>query len=357
MSKKKKKICMIVQDKLVKGGIAAVVNGYRGSDLENKFEILYVESYCDGGKITKLIKAIKGYAQFIKVLLVDKPDLVHVHSSFGPSFYRKMPFIYISSLFKKKIINHIHGAEFEKFYINSSILKKKLIRQVYKKCSVLIALSEEWKKNLNMIVPESCITIIENYSLIHEDAIQDKQNRGLNYQVLFLGEIGKRKGCYDIPKVIQKVVLAIPNVKFVIAGSGDVNQINALAQKYKIKDNIIFPGWIRDKEKDYFLRESDIFFLPSYNEGMPMSILDAMGYGLPIISSNVGGIPKIVQNKINGYTYEPGDIDGFASGIISLLQSKKRLQSYSNNSIKIVESRYTLESHLITLEKLYESLG
>lgn len=64
------------------------------------------------------------------------------------------------------------------------------------------------------------------------------------------------------------------------------------------KDNVEFPGWIRNEQKKQYLREADIFLLPSYNEGMPMAILDAMGCGLPIVSTDVGGIPKIVRQGI-----------------------------------------------------------
>ena len=122
------KVCMIVQSPMVKGGIAAVVNGYRGSRLEEEFDITYIESYKDGGKLTKLIKAIQGYLLFIKTLLGDKPDLVHIHSSFGPSFYRKLPFIYMASWFGIPIINHIHGADFDAFFMNADKKKQKLIK-------------------------------------------------------------------------------------------------------------------------------------------------------------------------------------------------------------------------------------
>ena len=143
---------MIVQDKAVKGGIAAVISGYYGSRLEKDYKMIYVESYKDGGKLTKLVKGIQGYIKFIKVLLVDKPDLVHIHSSFGPSFYRKLPFIYMASWAKKPIINHIHGADFDEFYTNSSEKKKRQIKKVYRKCKILVALSEEWKQRLEKIV-------------------------------------------------------------------------------------------------------------------------------------------------------------------------------------------------------------
>ncbi|WP_050614498.1 glycosyltransferase family 4 protein [Bacillus testis] len=357
MSNKKKKICMVVQDPLTKGGIAAVVNGYRGSILEKDFEVIYVESYKDGGKLKKLFKSIRGYFHFIKVLLVNNPDLIHIHSSFGASFYRKLPFIYLASWFKKPIINHIHGAEFETFYRNTTEKKKRLIKKVYNKCSILIALSEEWKARLKLIVSEERIHVIENYSMICNDAVKEKNKTEPNNQVLFLGEIGKRKGCYDIPAVVQKVAAVVPNVKFVLAGTGDIEEIKALLKDKGVEQYVTFPGWVRGTEKDEFLRTSDIFFLPSYNEGMPMSILDAMGYGLPIVSTNVGGISKIVRNGKNGYVCKPGDVNEFANCIIEMLKDKHKLKDFSTASYEIVKEQYSLETHLKMLEELYTILG
>ena len=349
-----KKICMIVQNHLVKGGIAAVVNGYRGSILEKKFTISYVESYKDGGKFTKLLKSIKGYFHFVKVLLLEKPELVHIHSSFGPSFYRKIPFIYMASWAKKPIINHCHGADFDSFYLNASNNKKKLIKIIYNKCTVMIALSDEWKERLSLIVQNDKIELIENYSRIHEDAITEKVNRKIKGQILFLGEIGQRKGCYDIPAVVEKVVKRFPNVKFVLGGTGDIETIKNLLRKKGVEKNVVFPGWVRGKEKDRLLRESDIFFLPSYNEGMPMSILDAMGYGLPIVSTRVGGITKIVHNGENGHVCEPGDVQAFSDALIKILINEDLWKKYGESSVAIVKNGYSFEGHIKRLARLYK---
>ena len=355
-----KKICMVVQNPNVKGGIAAVVNGYRGSQLEKDYEIVYVESYKDGGKLTKLLKAIAGYIHFAKVLIIDRPDLVHIHSSFGPSFYRKIPFIYMASWAGKPIINHIHGADFDGFYINASKKKKDCIKRVYNKCSKLIALSEEWRDRLRRIVPEEKIEIIENYSILHEDALQEKLHRVCNNQVLFLGELGRRKGCYDIPAVMKLVAKEIPDVKFILCGSGkgeDEAAIKALVKEMKVEANVSFPGWVRDEVKDKVLRKADVFFLPSYNEGMPMSVLDAMGYGLPIVSTNVGGIPKIVRSGENGYCCNPGDEMGFSSAIVQLLQNEEKRKKMGEQSFEIVRRSYSLQTHLVRLSKLYDNIG
>ena len=254
-----KRVCMIVPNRMVKGGIAAVVNGYRGSQLEKDYEITYVESYKDGSKFDKLLKGICGYFHFAYVLMFHKLDVVHIHSSFGPSFYRKLPFIYMASWRKIPIVNHIHGADFDEFYVNAPEEKKAKIKKVYSKCNVLIALSEEWKERLSQIVPEDRIEIIENYSVLHEEALQERMQRECNNIVLFLGELGKRKGCYDIPTVIAQVRKSIPDVKFILAGAGseaDENAIKKLIDEKGVSDNVEFPGWVRGDTKDKLLRES-----------------------------------------------------------------------------------------------------
>lgn len=345
---------------MVKGGIAAVISGYYGSVLEKDYDIIYVESYKDGGKFSKMFKAIDGYLHFAKVLFIDKPDLIHIHSSFGPSFYRKLPFIYMASWARKPIINHIHGADFDEFYVTASEKKRKQVKKAYNKCSVLIALSAEWKERLLQIVPAEKIMIIENYSTLHEDALDERLKRKTNNTVLFLGEIGKRKGCYDIPTVVETVVNTVPTVKFILGGVGsteDVAKVKKMLKDKGVVDCVKFPGWVRGIEKDKLLREADVFFLPSYNEGMPMSVLDAMGYGLPVVSTNVGGIPKIVHNGENGFCCEAGEIETMSTGIIKMLESRETLESMSKESFQIVKDSYSLETHLKLVEKVYESIG
>lgn len=94
--------------------------------------------------------------------------------------------------------------------------------------------------------------------------------------------------------------------------------------------------------------------LPSYNEGMPMSILDAMGYGLPIVSTTVGGIPKIVHDSINGYLCNAGDIASFSENIVKLLVDNDLCLKMGQESLNIIESKYSFECHLDKLFQLYE---
>ena len=371
----KKKICMIVPNKMVMGGIAAVVNGYPGSALEERYDITYVETYCDGGKLKKLFKAIKGYFHYIYVLLYDTPDLVHIHSSFGPSFYRKMPFIDMAERAGIPIVNHIHGAEFDAFFENASPKKKALIKKTYSKCSRLIALSDEWRERLSQIVDKDRIDIIPNYSkiMVSENEVSELvSKRYAKPYVLFLGELGKRKGCFDMPEIAKKVWEKAPEISFVLGGKGsDFDEADikmafeksgaAILKHYEEsadaktnKPKVYFPGWVRDDIKDSLLRNALIFILPSYNEGLPMSILDAMGYALPIVSTEVGGISKIVKNDINGFCLKPGDTKAMADAIIALCKDQDMCLKYSENSLDIIKKGFSLDSHIDLLCETYE---
>lgn len=348
--KRKVKICMIVPDKNVKGGIATVINGYRVNGFGGEFAISYIESYCNGSKFQKLIKAICGYVQFIRELHKNRPDIVHIHSSFGPSFWRKLPFIYMADWAGIPVVNHIHGAEFEEFYPDASNLKKKIIKKVYLKCRILIALSTEWQSKLALIVPESRIAVIENYCIIPKMTAPKKR------QILFLGEIGERKGCFDIPAIYAEVLRREKEIPLFIGGDGETEKMKELFDKEAVKDNVSFLGWVRGEEKDRLLQESSIFLFPSYNEGMPMALLEAMAYGLAIVSTNVGGIPKLIEQGADGFICNPGDIHGIAERIIELLEDDEKRSSFSIAVREKAETHYSLEMHIKKLCNLYSEL-
>lgn len=344
------KICMIVPNASVKGGIASVVNGYRGSVIERKHNIQYVESYRDGSKAIKLWKALGGYFQFLKVLLTNRPDVVHIHSSFGPSFYRKMPFIWLSRLAGIPVVNHIHGAEFDSFYENASAAKKKRVRRVYGKCARFIVLSQEWKEKIAQIVPADRIDVIENFCIWPEEGCQEKRRQG---QILFLGALEERKGCYDLPVIFEGVKQKCPNARLVVAGDGQMQRLKEAFAKKNLLSDVTFTGWVRGQEKEKLLQQSAVFLFPSYHEGMPMAVLEAMGYGLGIVTTTVGGIPQLIAHGQSGFLEAPGDLSAMAEDVSKLIKDEALCRNMGEQARKTAKQNYSLEIHLQKLEETY----
>ena len=350
----KKKVCMVVPSFSAKGGIATVVSGYKGSELEEIYDVKYIESYCEGNKTKKIIKAMKAYFLFLKEIIFDKPDLVHIHSSFGGSFYRKLPFVYIAKWFKTPVINHIHGSEIANLYINAGEKKKHLVEKCFDKCAYLVVLSDEWKKNLDIVRTKTPKIVIENYSTIHKECLRKKNNDIKN--ILFLGFITELKGCFDIPEIACRVVKQFPKVKFILAGCGEVEKLKGIINEKGLERYFSFPGWVKKEEKQKLLENADLFFLPSYTEAMPMSILEAMGYGLPIVASNVGGIPQLIEEDRNGFMAKPRDVEVFANDILKIVQDDDLIYDMGNYSLEKASKYYSLESHIEKVEKLYEKV-
>lgn len=344
-------VCMIVPDAAVKGGISSVVNGYRGSALEGRYRVTYIESYRDGSKWDKLWKALKSYLAFRRLLRRDRPDLVHIHSSFGPSFYRKMPFILWSASRKIPVVNHIHGAEFDVFYEKASETKKRRIQKVYGKCTRVVALSTEWAERLAKIVPRDRIDVLENYCCIPAKPYGTGRKAG---QILFLGAFEKRKGCYDIPAVLERIKKRFPEVRLVMAGDGETERVKKAFSDRGLAEDVSFPGWVRGEEKERLLRESGIFFFPSYHEGMPMAVLEAMAYGMGIVTTSVGGIPQLIQDGENGYLTAPGDAEAMVQALESLLKDEAHLTDLGRAARAKAEAGYSLERHLEKLGIIYE---
>lgn len=108
-----------------------------------------------------------------------------------------------------------------------------------------------------------------------------------------------------------------------VGGNGEISKVTQIISKYGLSDIVLFEGWVSGDKKIELLNKVDAYILPSYHEGLPISILEAMSYSLPIISTNVGGIPEILKNGENGFIISPGDKDAMYRAILELMNNEK----------------------------------
>ncbi len=351
-------ICMIVPDPMVHGGIAAVTAGYYGSRLEKDYRMTYVQSYCDGSRMDKLRKALGAYRQFRRILRKDPPELVHIHSSFGPSFYRKLPFILMAARRGIPVVNHIHGSAFDALYTDASERKKRLVRRVYGKCTRMIVLSEHWKKVLGAAYPEERIRVVPNYGALHPEVLDEPhcQKRLERQQILYLGVLTEGKGMKEMPEVIRRVTAACPGARFVFGGTGDPDLAAEGLPAETVREHVFFPGWVRGEEKERLLEESAVFLLPSHMEAMPMSLLEAMGYGLPMVTTRVGGIPALAGEGPQAALCPVGESGAMADAIVRLLGEPAAWREASAASYQRARSEFSFEAHLERLEAVYREV-
>lgn len=139
-----------------------------------------------------------------------------------------------------------------------------------------------------------------------------------------LGRLGERKGTYDLIKAIERIEVQIPDIKCYLAGDGDIDRCKQIVEEKKLENNIIIVGWADFDKKLELLKKSSVLVLPSYNEGLPMAILEGMACGKAIISTTVGAIPEVVKEE-NGILIEPGDIKKLSEALIGYCIHKRAL--------------------------------
>ena len=173
---------------------------------------------------------------------------------------------------------------------------------------------------------------------------------------VFLGTINDNKGIFDLIDVIgEHQDILRPNFCLHIGGVGETKRLETAITQKGIGDIAIYEGWINAEKKAHLLSQADFFILPSYIEALPISILEAMSYRLPILSTNVGGIPEIVTDGENGLLIEAGNKIALWQSLQQMINDSEMRLSMGKKSYDRVQPHFP-ENVCTSLENIYTSL-
>lgn len=340
------RVLMLGADRTVHGGVSAVINNYYRAGLDRQIALHYIGTMVDGSKVRKLLQAVWAYAVFL--LRLPGAQIVHVHMAADASYYRKSIFIHTAAFFHKKLIIHEHGGDFQNFYYQKNVKQQKKIQKTLNKAAYFIVLSEEWKTFFSPIVNPSKLRILENGIPVK---IRGKKDYA-NHRAVFLGRLATTKGIRELLESIPQIKRAYPDFELFLGGVWEEEELRELAGKQS--QTVHFLGWIDEVQKERILEECSIFVLPTYFEGQPVSLLEAMEAGCAVVASGVGGIPQMVTDGYEGVLISPGSTRSLIEGMKQVLESeifRKQLGTAARN--KILE-KYDIRRGIGQLLKIYE---
>lgn len=349
-----KKIIQISPFLKTKGGISTVVQNYFQSDLINEYRFTVIESHSDGSKLKKIFVFFKAFGESCLHALFKCPDLVHVHMGDFPSPYRKILLCFPFMLGGIPCILHFHGAGFMDQFKKQHPVGKRILLIFFKKFSKILCLSESWKEVLAQQFKLTNLSIVRNsvpLLTIH----YDNHNESSQLKILFLGSIGDRKGIFELLDVIEILIAAGYDIKLAVGGNGDVGKLLHRIDHGLLKGCVRYLGWVTGDVREREFLAANVFCLPSHAEGMPMSILEAMSYGLPIISTKVGGIPEMVDNAVNGFLIDPGSVIQLEEAIRNMASNVYLRQKMSKKSLEIIQDRFCFQEHVDQIRSIYNS--
>ncbi|MBB3119613.1 glycosyltransferase family 4 protein [Pseudoduganella violacea] len=351
-----KKILMLGTGLQTMGGVAAVIRVYAEAGLLSRFDIAYLGTHRDGGKGAKLGAMLGAYARFVGMLCRGQLGLIHVHVASRASFWRKSFFFLLAFLFRIPAILHLHGGEFALFYGREcGPVRQALIRFIYNRASRVIVLSEAWQQWVRGISRNPHVTVIHNPVVMPASMVPWAARRAGT--VLALGRLCKGKGSYDLLEAAAQLVAAQPDLQLRLGGDGELPAVAARAAQLGLAEHLRLLGWVSGVDKQAQLEQASVFTLPSYNEGLPMSVLEAMAAGLPVVTTPVGGIPDAVTDGVEGFLVPPGDVAALAMRLQQLLNDTQLAQRMGEAGRRKVATMFATQAVLPQLEKMYTELG
>ena len=308
-----------------KGGISQIVYNYKKSVFDTFYFVPADKAERSMSSYTLAVLCpIRMLWQFI---IHPSIKIVHIHTCSYKPFHHASFRARFAKLFGKKVVMHMHGGGFKDYYKQDEAF----IKNQLSKIDGVIALSQSWKEFYSDIIGAKNVYVIPN--VIPEPRIFEKENNEV-FNLLYLGHIYKAKGIFDLVEMINEHHNEYVGKLMLHIGGGmyEEEKMKQYISDHNLKDVITMHGWVVGDEKARLLSNADAFILPSYTEGQPVSIIEAMSYGLPILSTNVGGIPEMIEANVNGFLFEPGDKETMATSINKLITDHELRESLSQKS-------------------------
>jgi glycosyltransferase involved in cell wall biosynthesis len=308
-----------------------------------------------------------------KILYGYKPDIVHLHTmeQVSPSvlfLLRKYPTIltlhgpetFIKSLvtwclvprfFQKEEIYENNFTLIGRFhYFYHTYIQRYIYKFGFKNVDLFITLSNFTKnKAINDVNPIK--TIYTPINLPKYSAIESSNN------ILFVGRVEKIKGVRYLIEAVPLIIKKIPNIQLYIVGDGhEKNSLFKLVNDIGLSNNIHFIGWQKNEDLKRYYKIASVIIIPSiWPENFPSVCLEAMSFGRPVIGTRVGGIPEIIDDKVNGYLVKPKDSVQIAEKVTKLLLDKNLLKFMSKNA-RIKSEKYNVENYVTEIEEVYQDI-
>lgn len=360
------RVLMIGPGEGVGGGISSLVETFLPL-LKTRVSLYYLPSVKqrplkDSGKLSipNILIAFSQYIRFFLALIRYRPNIIHLHTSQGIAWLKDTFFVIAGKIFRRHVVLHIHGGNFVELNNQDHRFVQAYTRYVLGLVDAVISVSTEWKNRFSKFVPDDRVFPLKN--CIDVQAIQPNVSITPTAiaNLLFVGRIGQKKGAFDLVDAMHLIQADGMDVHAWMAGpeerDGDFEIIRERLDRYQLSSTCDLLGSVDREEVLGLLKKAAFFVLPSYYEGLPMAVLEALAAGLPIIATPVGGIPEVVQDGFNGYLVPIGDVQTLANRITHLAKNPELRAVMGRRSRGLAERDFDSAHYVDKLVSLYTSI-
>lgn len=357
----RKKICFIAQFPPPISGLTKAVETLYNSNLKEEFIFEKIDIKNNKKFISNLIKIIKSDSDLF-YFTISQSKLGNI---------RDLIILKILELRKKKCLVHLHGGYYRKLVDNDiNYIQRKANYSAINKLEGVIVLGNSLRGIFRDMIDESKIFTVKN-CIDNEFLLSDKEflekvssiNSKEKIKCLYLSNFIESKGYKKVLKAARNLNNKnISNIEFIFAGKffnkEDENFFYNYVNLNKLNSIVSYKGIVQGDEKKQILKESDIFILMTRypNEGQPISIIEAMGNGQVILTTNHAGIPDIVENFKNGYIFTEDNEEKLSDEILLLMNKQNERKKMMTENYNKVLNHFTEKQYITNMESLFKGM-
>ena len=349
------------------GGVGTFYQSLLSSSLPQKVNLRFVQTSTHKRELAKsgkfsfsnLFAAVADCGRFALAVVQFRPQLSHIATAFGLSFVKHSVCVLIARMLGSRVLLHPHCG-FEALYVNRGRVWKWYFRQVIRLTNGVITLSREWDQ-LKQVVPGRPVYFLPNALDLapYRDLYARRQKNGVApLKALYLGYLGRDKGSFDLLEAAQEIKRRKIPLTFELIGEdlypGDVNALKKQVEVTGLGETVKLLPFVAGADKLAAFSRANLLVYPSYHEGMPMAVIEAMACGLPIVATRVGGLPDLVSEGVNGLLVEAKNPAQLADALIRITTDTDLRHAMEKNSLRIAFEEYDMECLVPKLTGIYQ---
>lgn len=337
-----------------KGGIDRIVQNQIDSFVASDFNIFEIVTRGQLGIVASPFYLLSALVKLITLYLFKGVDLVHVNLSSDGSVTRKKIVIRLCRNLKIPYVIHLHGSRFKAYWDCLPDNKSDQLKRCFEKAAVVFALGEVWRDYILSKAPSARVELLLNATAPAQTQAASTPRKDGVTRILFLGLIGERKGTFDLINALAMLDSRdLGSWQVTLAGNGDLAKARGLIDAKNLTHKIGLPGWVDPAKAEALLLDADILVLPSYDENLPMSVIEGMAHGLAIVTTPVGATASIIQDNVTGLLVRPGDIAALAGALGSLISDVQLAEGLGAQAREFHTQNLTIDVHVERLANLW----
>lgn len=278
------------------GGMWSVAKSYLDSPkLKEVADITYIPTATMGSILWRVLYMGVGYVRILWQLMVHRPELVHIHMAEKGSVYRKGIVVKWAKTRGCKVILHMHAGPFMSWYRTKNEKQQKWINTMLNQADRVLILGKYWEDTMEAILPKEKMEVLYNGVNVPGERLYNPEAK----DIVYFGVINQDKG---VPELLSAMKLLDDRVdkeyKLYLYGKDLEGNLEKQIEELGLRDRVIYKGWINPEQRDKVLRNAMLSVLPSHFEGLSMSVIEAMSYGVPVVTTNISTMPELLGDEI-----------------------------------------------------------